>query len=464
MSLRRWSTSLERQQLNTSILNLLEGQSAVVDRMLHSSSSSSSSQIDSSIISRNSSIASSSSSSITSSSSSSSSSDDNDYDNTSEDDSIEDQEESLLRLSIDVQTQASIVFMPFQDHSVHWGRGPVVSDLSQSDCIENCRMRKEHLSTVCNKLWQRMRHLFVGNKSSIQCENRYTTHFETGMIVLLYRMSRPRRLRPEMEQSLKIRKSKLSSIIQTFSRALYNFAIPFLSGATLWHHRMPYYAKLIENKTNGLMDCVWGFIDGTIRKTARPVYHQRSVYTRFKKCHGVKFQSVTVPDGYIAYLMGPWPAQTHDARMLRESQLLDELQAIMPPNADTAVYALYGDLAYAQSIYLLGGFRKPQTGSNEAVFNRHMSSVRITVEWGFGDIVEKWKFLDFRSAMKIFEMPVGEYYTNGAFLSNICNCLYGNKTQQYFGARQLSLDEYLDLVVEGTGENSSTTTDEDVSI
>ena len=93
-----------------------------------------------------------------------------------------------------------------------------------------------------------------------------------------------------------------------------------------------------------------------------------------------------------------------------------------------------------------------------------MSSVRITVEWGFGDIVEKWKFLDFRSAMKIFEMPVGEYYTNGAFLSNICNCLYGNKTQQCFGALQLSLDEYLDLVVEGTGEDSSTTTDEDVSI
>ena len=283
------------------------------------------------------------------------------------------------------------------------------------------------------------------------------------MIVLLYRMSHPWRLHPEMEQSLKIRKSKLSSIIQTFSRALYKFTIPFLSGATLWHHRMPYYAQLIEQKTNGLMDCVWGFIDGTIRKTARPVYHQRSEYTRFKKCHGVKFQSITIPDGYITYLMGPWPAQTHDARMLRESQLLDELQAIMPPNANTAVYAFYGNLAYAQSIYLLGGFRKPPVGSDEAMFNRHMSSVRITVEWGFGDIVEKWKFLDFRSAMKIFEMPVGEFYTNGAFLSNICNCLYGNKMQQYFGALQLSLDEYFDLVVEGTGDDSSTTTDDDVS-
>ena len=162
-------------------------------------------------------------------------------------------------------------------------------------------MWKDHLTNVCNKLWPRMRHLFEGNKSPIRCKNRYTTHFETGMIILLYRMSRPWRLCPEMEQSLKMRKSKLLSIILSFSADLYKFATPFLNGAVLWHHRMPYYAQLVEHRTNGLMDCVWGFIDGTIIKSTWPIYHQRSVYTRFKKCHGVQFQSVTVPDGFIAY-------------------------------------------------------------------------------------------------------------------------------------------------------------------
>ena len=85
----------------------------------------------------------------------------------------------------------------------------------------------------------------------------------------------------------------------TFSAALYKFATPFLNGAILWHHQMSYYAQLMEQNTDGLMDCVWGFIHGTIRKTARKIYHQRSVYTRFKKCHGVKFQSVTVLDSFI---------------------------------------------------------------------------------------------------------------------------------------------------------------------
>ena len=114
--------------------------------------------------------------------------------------------------------------------------------------------------------------------------------------------------------------------------------------------------------------------------------------------------------------------------MLHDLGQIEKLEENMPTNGNGVVYAMYGDLAYAQSIYLLGGFHKPPTGSNKALFNRQMRSVQITVKWGFGDVVEKWKFLDFCIAMKIFEMPIAKFYMNGAFLSNICNCLYRNKT------------------------------------
>ena len=144
---------------------------------------------------------------------------------------------------------------------------------------------------------------------------------------------------------------------------------------------MPYYTMLIKQRMDGLMDCIWGFIDGTIRSTARPLYDQRSIYSCFKKCHGEKFQSVTVPEGFIACLQGPWPSKTHDAHMLCDSGLIEKLEAYMPANGNGVVYAMYGDLAYAQSIYVLSGFRKPPTGSNKALFKRHMSYVRITVEW-----------------------------------------------------------------------------------
>ena len=119
------------------------------------------------------------------------------------------------------------------------------------------------------------------------------------------------------------------------------------------------------------------------------------VYTCFKKCHGIKFQSVLVLDGSIACLYGPVPAKTHDEKLLQESGLLDQLEEIMSPDGDLSIYMLYGDLAYAQSMYLIGGFHNADVGIDEALYNRIMSSVRITVKWGSGTIIEQWKFLDF---------------------------------------------------------------------
>ena len=43
---------------------------------------------------------------------------------------------------------------------------------------------------------------------------------------------------------------------------------------------------------------------------------------------------------------------------------------------------------------------------------------------------------------------------NGVFLSNICNCLNRNKTQQYIGAVQLMLDEYHDLILDETRDET----------
>ena len=357
------------------------------------------------------------------------------------------EDDELLNLVITTQQLSRKIHSNFADHHVQWGKCVHVDDLSESKSIENCQMRKDDLMILLEKLWPKMHHQLVGAQERITCENRYRVPYETGMIILLYCYSRPRRLHPEMEMIFGIQKSRLSAIIKTFSEALNNVAINYMVNPNIWHHRMPYYAELISNKTGGVAREIWGFIDGTIRKTAQPIYHQWTMYTRFKKCHGLKFQSVFVLDGYIACLFGPVPAKTHDSRLLRESELLQQLQQFMPPTPATTIYSFYGDLAYPQSVYLPGSFRNVEGGSNEALYNRHLSSVRITVEWGFGELVDQWKFLDFKQAMKIFKCPVVQYYVNAAFLSNLCNCLLGSRTQQYFGATQLTIDEYVLLCV-----------------
>ena len=97
-----------------------------------------------------------------------------------------------------------------------------------------------------------MHHQLVGTRERITCVNHYTIPYETGMIILPYHYSRPRRLRPEMEMIFGIPKSLISAIIQTFSEVLYNVAINYMVNPEIWHPRMPYYAELISNKTGGV--------------------------------------------------------------------------------------------------------------------------------------------------------------------------------------------------------------------
>ena len=54
-----------------------------------------------------------------------------------------------------------------------------------------------------------------------------------------------------------------------------------------------------------------------------------------------------------------------------------------------------------------------------------MSSVSQAVEWIFGDIVNFFKFLDFKENLKIGLSPVGKMYIVSALLHNARSCFYG---------------------------------------
>lgn len=95
------------------------------------------------------------------------------------------------------------------------------------------------------------------------------SHFETALLALLYRFSRPRRLRPEMEKFFGMRLTKISSILQTITEAMDRLARLYLHNPRIYRNRMPLYARKIYQKI-GLLDNIWGFIDGTLRQTCRP--------------------------------------------------------------------------------------------------------------------------------------------------------------------------------------------------
>jgi DDE superfamily endonuclease len=343
---------------------------------------------------------------------------------------------------------ASRLFGGMEDTTIQFGQRLLISDFNDAQCVDEFRFRKEDLQLVADSLWPKIGLFLDGDKERIVVDNYYTAPYETCLLLTLYRYSRPRRLRPDCERFFGMRKSHCSAVIKTFSEAFYKVAIPYLNNPAMWHPRMPFYAQKIYQKC-GLLTNIWGFLDATIRRTCRSIRFQQLLYTKYRKCHGIKFQIVMTPDGFIACLHGPSIGKCNDSRVLHESGLLNQLRELMPLDASNGpVYALFSDLIYPECPHLLKGFVHPPPNSPQAVFNRMMSASRVCVEWGFNEIVQQWSFLNFRSSMRIFLEPIAQYYINAAFLCNLRNCFYGSETATYFDiARPLSLEEYLALVV-----------------
>ena len=161
-------------------------------------------------------------------------------------------------------------------------------------------------------------------------------------------------------------------------------------------------------------------------------------------CHNLKLQTIVTPYGIIDCMWGPMNGNIHDSHMLRESELLKYLRNMIPLNGHA--FTIYRSPVYPQWKHVFGGFHNPAAGSPEAEWNTRMSRIREVVKWGCKEIVNQWRYLDFRASMKVFEVLVGEYLTIAAFLCNLRSLFYDNQTSSYFDCNQLSLDEYLALI------------------
>ena len=92
--------------------------------------------------------------------------------------------------------------------------------------------------------------------------------------------------------------------------------------------------------------------------------------------------------------------------------------------------------------YKVHSIREVQLTPEMVAYNKSMSRVRVAVEWIFGDIVNYFKFMDFKKNLKIGLSQVGKMYIVAAILRNALTCLYGNETSQFFELDSPSLHEY----------------------
>ena len=131
----------------------------------------------------------------------------------------------------------------------------------------------------------------------------------------------------------------------------------------------------------------------------------------------------------------------HDARMLDTSGLYVDLAqfAFSPAGQEMCIY---GDPAYPLRTHLQCPFRNGVLTRQMEEFNASMSSVRTSVEWLFGDLINYFKFLDYKKNLKIGLSHVGKMYIVCALLRNALTCFYRSTTADFFGLDPPSLVDY----------------------
>lgn len=92
----------------------------------------------------------------------------------------------------------------------------------------------------------------------------------------------------------------------------------------------------------------------------------------------------------------------HDAAVLVMSCLYPLLE-IHSHNPNCKPLAIYGDPAYPHRVHLQCQYKGANL-SNARQFNASMTSVRVAVEWPFGDIATYFAFNDFKKNLKIDQL------------------------------------------------------------
>lgn len=103
---------------------------------------------------------------------------------------------------------------------------------------------------------------------------------------------------------------------------------------------------------------------------------------------------------------------------------------------------VFGDFVYFLCVYLQVLFCYGILILVMEGYNVEMSFVRVIVEWFFGDIINDFKFLDFKKNLKIGMSSVGKMYLVCVIFNNVIICLYGNSILEFFGLNFFFLQDY----------------------
>ena len=136
------------------------------------------------------------------------------------------------------------------------------------------------------------------------------------LLVVLNRMQYPSKY-VALENIFGLKYQKLSRIFNTGIDYLYAvFSSRLAFERVMIVGRRQLYVEAVWRKSGGLIGNCFGFLDATLHKCCRPIWFQEVMFNGHKRVHGMKWQSLTLPDGMIGSIYGPVEGRHDDNTVL----------------------------------------------------------------------------------------------------------------------------------------------------
>jgi hypothetical protein len=293
---------------------------------------------------------------------------------------------------------------------------------------------------------------------------------EEVLLVSLYRLHRPTTLSDACWKSIfGLTYTKVSRIVTWFAVFIENhWGYLLKDNIAYWETQFDEFAEAIREKLDS-MGCYFppaneggfnivGFIDNTVVETCRPgggptrpglnaPRHdneiQQAFYNGWVGGHGLKWQTVDLPNGMNLHVYGPVSCIHSDIYTLQWSEIDGKMAAAQILRAIT--FALYGDSAYRLATHQNHIMCRHEDAVNEreVLENECMKTCRITIEWDYGTLNTMWSFLDYRKDLKIRRMPVAKLVFLGFILRNAYVTFNNCQTGGQFNLKAPEFEEWI---------------------
>ena len=108
-------------------------------------------------------------------------------------------------------------------------------------------------------------------------------------------------------------------------------------------------------------------------------------------------------------------------------------------------YNIYGDSAYCAlgKSHLRARHNYAVNTIRENLENKALSSCREIIEWDYGNVGTMFPLVDYKTVLKLVNMPVKHMYLTAMILRNAFNTMNPGQTSQYFNLPPPSLEDWL---------------------